>query len=176
MGIKEKSFGVNYQKNAGKMAPNKLKRDVCGDTDLYKVCCDLYSTFCIYACHWIILSYTTFFISLIYLWLLISFYPLQVCSVSLTSFKYFRMFWPSSFVYPSVKGTNNFWKVRGIIDGFNKSHRQIASGVGKMSDESMSDMLFFTTPKGDFRTNYIFLVRRIHWGHRWRMWHNIGWG
>ena len=50
-GNKGKKLWSELPKNAGKMAPNKLKRDVCGDTDLYKVCCDLYSTFCIYACH-----------------------------------------------------------------------------------------------------------------------------
>ena len=59
------------------------------------------------------------------------------------------MFWPSSFVDPLVKGTNNFWKVRGIVDGFDKPGIQIASGVEKMADELMSAMRFFTTPKGD---------------------------
>ena len=29
----------------------KLRRDVFGNTNLYKVCCDIYSTFYIYACH-----------------------------------------------------------------------------------------------------------------------------
>ena len=58
------------------------------------------------------------------------FLPLQICGISLTSFKDFRTFWPCSFVDPLVKGTDNFWKICGLIDGFNESRRQIASGVG----------------------------------------------
>ena len=49
----------------------------------------------------------------------------------MTSFKGFRTFWPSPFVDPSVKGTDNFCKIRGMIDGLNESRRQIASGVKK---------------------------------------------
>ena len=48
------------------------------------------------------------------------------------------MFWDFSFVYPLVKGADNFWKVRGVIDRFNESRRQIASGVGKTADELIS--------------------------------------
>ena len=36
------------------------------------------------------------------------FLPLQVCYISLTRFKEFRTFWPSSFIDPPVKGTDNF--------------------------------------------------------------------
>ena len=35
----------------GKMAPTKLQIDVCGNTDLYKVCCAHYCHFYIYAFH-----------------------------------------------------------------------------------------------------------------------------
>ena len=35
----------------GNKASTKLRRDVRGNTDLYKVCCDLYQTFYIYAFH-----------------------------------------------------------------------------------------------------------------------------
>ena len=38
-------------KHSGKMATTKLQRDVCGNTYLYKVCCDIYCTFYIYVCH-----------------------------------------------------------------------------------------------------------------------------
>ena len=36
------------------------------------------------------------------------FIPLQVCGLSLTRFKEFRMFWISYFLDTSVKGTDNF--------------------------------------------------------------------
>ena len=49
-------------KHFGNKAPTKLQRDVCGNTNLYKACCDIYSTFYIYAFHRIILSYTNLFI------------------------------------------------------------------------------------------------------------------
>ena len=59
------------------------------------------------------------------------FIHLQVCGISLTRFKEFRIFWPCSFVYPLVKVTDNFWKIRRLIDRFNESRRQIASGIEK---------------------------------------------
>ena len=119
------------------------------ETPIYiKVCCAHYRNFYIYACHWIILYYTTLLISRMFLWVLTSLCPLHVCDISLTIFKEFRIFWPSSFVDPSVKGTDNFWKIRGLIEGFNRSRRQIASGVEKTADYSMSAIQFCTTPKG----------------------------
>ena len=77
------------------------------------------------------------------------FIHLQVCGISLTRFKEFRRFWPCSFVDPLVKVTDNFWKIRGLIDGFNESRRQISSGREKTADESMSAIRFRTTPKVD---------------------------
>ena len=38
-------------KSFGRTAPNKLKRDVRGNTDLYRVCCYHYRHFYTYACH-----------------------------------------------------------------------------------------------------------------------------
>ena len=119
-----------------------------GDTNLYKVCCDIYHPVYIYACYLILLSYTTSLIYWVFLCVLTSLSPLQDCDISLTRFKEFRNFWPSSYVDPSVKGTDNFWKIRGLIEGFNRSRRQIASGVEKTADESISATQFFTTPKG----------------------------
>ena len=65
------------------------------------------------------------------------FLHLQVCGISLTRFKWFRKFWPCFFVDLLVKGTDNFWKIRGLIEGFNDLRRQIASGVERTADESM---------------------------------------
>ena len=59
------------------------------------------------------------------------FLHLQVCGISLTIFKEFSTFCPCSFVDPLVKGTDNFWKILGLVDGFNESRRQIASGREK---------------------------------------------
>ena len=58
-----------------------------------------------------------------------------------------------------VKGTNNFWKIRGLIDGFNDSLRQIDSGVEKTADESMSAIKIPTTPKGDL-PHYYYIFRK----------------
>ena len=63
---------------------------------------------------------------------------LYVCGLSLTTFKEFGIFWLCYFVDPLVKVTDNFWKVCGMIDGFNELHRQIASGVDKMVVDSIS--------------------------------------
>ena len=59
------------------------------------------------------------------------FLHLQVCGIYLTSFNEFRTFLPCSFVDPLVKVTDNFWKIRGLIDGFNESRSKIASGKEK---------------------------------------------
>ena len=56
------------------------------------------------------------------------FLHLQVCGISLTRFQEFRTFWPCSFVDMLVKGNDNFWKICGLIDGFNELCRKIASG------------------------------------------------
>ena len=136
------------------MSPTKLRRGVCGNTDLCKVCCDNYNYFYICALNWIILSYTTSLIYWMFIEVLISLYPLHVFDITLTTFKEFRIFWPCFFVGTSVKGTNNFCKVSGMIYGFNKSRRKIASVVGKTADDSMSAMQFCTTPKLDLPHYY----------------------
>ena len=57
-----------------------------------------------------------------------------------------------------VKGANNFWKFRGLIDGFNESRRQIDSGVEKTTDDSMSAIQFCTTHKG-YLPQYSYILR-----------------
>ena len=88
--------------------------------------------------------------------------PLQVYGVSLTGFKEFKAFWPSSFTTPTVKGIDNFWEVQGINERFNDSHRQIASGAVKTANESMGDIRFRTTPKDNLRRYSYILGRWIH--------------
>ena len=78
----------------------------------------------------------------------------------MTRFKKFRTFWPCSFVDSLVKVTDNFWKIRGLIDRFNESRRQIDSGKEKIADESMSAIRFRTTPKGDL-PHYSYIFRNL---------------
>ena len=75
-------------------------------------------------------------------------YPLQVCGFYLTIFKDLTAFLPCSFTTSTVKGIDNFWKLRGIIGGFKDPYRQIASGVVKPADESMHAIRFHATLKG----------------------------
>ena len=151
------------QKAYCRMVPLKILRDVRGDTDVYKVCCANYRHFYIYDCHWIILSYATSFISWMFLWVLTSVYPLQVCGIFLTRFKNFRTFWPSYFVDPSVKGTNNFWKIREMVDRFSESRRKIDSGVEKRQMSRWVPYNFLPPLKDIYCTNPLFLGSRIHW-------------
>ena len=58
-----------------------------------------------------------------------------------------------------VKGTDNFWKIRGLIDRFNDSRSQIDSGVEKTADESMSAIRFRITPKGEL-PHYSYIFRK----------------
>ena len=58
-----------------------------------------------------------------------------------------------------LKCIYNFCKVRGLIDRFNESRRQIASGVKKTVDESMSSILFHNTPKG-YLLHYSYIFKK----------------
>ena len=146
------------------MAPTKLQRDLCGNTKLYKICCAHYRHFYIYDHHWIILSYTTLFISWMFLWVITSISPLQFCVISLTRFNEFSKFWTYYFADMPVKGTNNFWKICGLIDGFNKSRRQIASGVEKWQMSWWVPYNFVPPLKDIYRTTPLFSGSRSHWG------------
>ena len=74
-GNKRHNIWSGIPKTFGKKPPTKLQRDVCGNTDLNKVCWNLYRTFYCYDFHMIILSYTTLFVSWMFLWVLTSLYP-----------------------------------------------------------------------------------------------------
>ena len=87
------------------------------------------------------------------------FLPWQVCDTSLTRIKDFRTFWPCYFVDPSVKGTDNFWKIRGLIDVFNESRRHIYSGVKKWHMRWWVPYDFIPPPKGDL-PHYSFIFRK----------------
>ena len=50
-GKKGQKLWSELPKYSGNIAPTELRRVVRGNTNLYKVCCDLYCTIYIYACH-----------------------------------------------------------------------------------------------------------------------------
>ena len=50
-GKKGTNIWIEIQKSFGNVEKPKLRRDVLGNTNLYKVCCDIYCNFYIYACH-----------------------------------------------------------------------------------------------------------------------------
>ena len=50
-GKKGKNICIEIPKYFGNVKKPKLRRDVIGNTNLYKVCCDIYRNFYIYACH-----------------------------------------------------------------------------------------------------------------------------
>ena len=92
-------------------------------------------------------------------WVLTYIYPLQVCGVYLKNHKGFQAFWPFSFTSPTVKGIDNLWKFRGIIDNFKNSRRKIASEVGETVYYSMSAIHFCTTSKVDI-PHYSYIFRK----------------
>ena len=63
-------------------------------------------------------------------WVLKSLCPLQVLVYPWQGLRSLVIF-PCYFIGPLVKGNYNFWNFRGIIDGFNKSRRKIASETEK---------------------------------------------
>ena len=84
---------------------------------------------------------------------------LQVCSFYLTRFKDFKVLCTWSLSSPPVKGLDTFWRVRGLIGGFNKPRGNIASGVEKTEYYLMSVINFCTTPKGDIQHCYYIFMR-----------------
>ena len=89
-----------------------------------------------------------------------SLYPLQVYGIPLTRCKYLRAFWPNSVTSKSLKVIDNLWKVHGIIYGFNKSRRQIDSGVKKNGRWVNECHGFCTTSKG-YLPNYSYNFRKM---------------
>ena len=84
-------------------------------------------------------------------------------------------FWPSAFVYMSIKVTDNFYKFHGLIGRFNEYLSQIASGVGKTPYDLMSPIQFLPPLKEIYLTNTICLGSQSHWEKRLIMWRAIGW-
>ena len=60
---------------------------------------------------------------------------LQIFGIYLTSLNQFKDFWPCYFMYSSEKCTDNFFRVRRLIGGFNNLCRNIYSGVGETVDK-----------------------------------------
>ena len=94
------------------------------------------------------------------------FLHLQVCGIYLTRFKEFRTFWPCYFVDLLVKVIDNFWKIRGLIDGFNELCRKIASAKEKPQMSQWVPYDSVPPLKEIYRTNHISLGIRSHWGQR----------
>ena len=59
----------------------------------------------------------------------------------------FQAIFPLSFTSSSEKLTGTFCRLQVVMNGINKSLRNIASGVENKADELMSSIYFFTTPK-----------------------------
>ena len=59
----------------------------------------------------------------------------------------FEVIFLLSFTSSSEKWTVTFWRLQGVINGINKSLRNIASGVENKADELMISIYVFTTPK-----------------------------
>ena len=59
-----------------------------------------------------------------------------------------------------VKGIYNFWRIQGNIDRLNDSCKKIFSGVVKIANDSMSEIFFSTTPKGNL-PHYYYIFRKL---------------
>ena len=127
-----------------------MDRDVHVKTDLLKVCFDLYCYHCCYLFHWdIYITLVCLFIRCGAEYSYVS--RLNVCDVSLKSFKEFKAFWTCYFASPSVKVTDTFWRVRG----------QITSRVENMAYESMRAIYFHTNTKW-YLPHYSYIFRKLY--------------
>ena len=77
---------------------------------------------------------------------------------SLTRGKEFRNYWPQGFELEADKATDEWWRGKLLIDGFNAICKNISASFLKVGDESMSAIRFWTTAKGNLpHLFYIFL-------------------
>ena len=160
----------------GNNAPNKLQRNFRGNTNFYKVCCDIYRRFYIYACHWIILLYTTLFNPWIFLWVLTYISPFTGLWHILDKVKGVQDILAMLLCWSVGKSYRKFWKIRGLIDRFNESRRQIALGEEKRQMSQWVPYDSVPSLKEIYRTTPIYLESWSHWGHRFIMWRAQGWG
>ena len=127
---------------------------------------DIYCTHYCYTRHWTILSYATLFIYWMLLLVLNSLYPLQVFGIYLAIFKELKVFWTYYFTSLLLKGKDNFWKVWGIIDRFNKLRSYIASGMKKNHTSQWVPYNLIPPLKEIYHTTHIFLESRSRLGQR----------
>ena len=122
-------------------------RDVFCTKYLQRIIFPLYSFNYFYLLLLTMLYCTSLYIYWTSLWV-ITYISLYICGFSLTRFKEFKELWPWYFYSPLVKDIDTFWRVRGLIEGFNKFHRNINLGLEKTADKLMSVIWFLTTSKG----------------------------
>ena len=69
----------------------------------------------------------------------------------------FRKYFPQGFDSEADKETDEWWRVKLLIDGFNTEFNNIAASFLKVGYESMSAIRFRTTAKGNLpHLSYIF--------------------
>ena len=116
--IKGNHIWGTTESSVSKKGWTKIHRNVCGKTDILRLCCYIYCPHYCYNLHWTILSRTTsFFIGCHFENLSIS--PLQFFGVYLKSFKNFMALCPCYFTSTLVKDIDTLWKVWAIIYRFN---------------------------------------------------------
>ena len=71
--------------------------------------------------------------------------------------KEFRKYWPQVFESEADKATYVSWRGKLLIDGLNAACKDIAASFLKVGDDSMSEIRFRTTEKGNLpHLSYIF--------------------
>ena len=150
-------MGVTHGSYHGEVK-GKTQREIWDQTDLLKVSHHLYhfNYFFFLRLNIFIFPFFPFLGCLFYHFLLS---PLYVCGVSYTSFKYFRSFWEYYFWYPSIKCTDPFYTVQGMIDSFNKSCRNVSLVVEKTYYDKLMNAILFQYLYEVYLSRYSFFSR-----------------
>ena len=72
-----------------------------------------------------------------------------ISGISRTRGKDFKKYWPQGFGLKADKATEEWWRGKLLIYGFNAACNNIAASFMKVGDESMSEIRFWTTTKGN---------------------------
>ena len=97
----------------------------------------------------------------------------QVCVVYHNRGKEFMKYWPQGFESEYDKDSDEWYRVRQLIDDLNEAYKNIAARYLKVGNDSTSAIRFWTTAKGNLPPLYYIYARWNQWIQNKRLCHFI---
>ena len=84
----------------------------------------------------------------------------QISFISLTKVKEFRKYWPKVFESEEYKSSDEWWRGNFLSNGFITACKNIDVSYLKVGDDSMSEIRFRTTAKGNL-PHLSYILRKL---------------